>query len=680
MKKLILFFLSLTMVSLTFAAGTIRYVPGTYPTISAAIFAANPGDIIQVASGTFTESILVYKSDLTIIGAGPTSTTIKTIGYTPAITLSANNLILKDLKITHNFKMREGIRVNAPASYGLTVDNVYFTNISNDANNGFGININTSMADVTISNSQFTATAASQRAMAVYGAKDIVMSNWLVENTSFSKLYVGLYFNSSVSGLTVQNNNFGPWDLADCRQAASGLYIGDGGATFDIDNVTVTGNTFTSYARGVYFLNNAANRTIGSTVISDNTFTNSIYSSGIRIVAGTQEFGAYEPSTLEGPFTINGNTFTQSSKIVNGSGVAMIDFRSVTGGESSSSLISITNNIITFSNTFDVSTWGVLLRGPIKNADINWNTFTGVQTGVSPDMPPTVAICMQTDYLDYGPMAANAYYNIRNNSITGFVYGIAAFNMLSKTYGGIPVGAVVDLKSNTIADNTYGIYSGAGERINALNNWWGADTGPFHTTNPTGTGNAVTDYVDFLPFYLAVPNTSVSGTVEPSETVCYDAAEEITVAGLPATFLVKNGAIVNMIAGRRILYLPGTTVELGGYMHGQILQYGPFCPPSDKSTSPSANPGTLFSANEEIMFKAYPNPTDGNFTLIQKGDNPFNNVKLEMLNMRGEIIITRELSGQKSYTFSISDYPSGFYFLKLVDDDHVETIKLIKTN
>lgn len=680
MKKLILLFVSLIMVSLTFAAGTTRYVPGTYPTISAAILAANPGDIIQVAAGTYTESLVVYKNDLTIMGAGPASTTIKILGATPAISLSANNFILKNLKITHNFKMKEGIRVIAPASHGLMVDNVYFTNISNDALNAYGINIKTSMADVVISNSSFSAVSAAQRAMAVYGDPDIVQSNWLVENTSFSKLYVGIYFNSSVSGLTVQNNAFGPWELADCKQAASGLYIGDGGATFDIDDVTVTGNTFTTYARGVYFLNNAANRSIGTTLISNNTFTNSIYSSGVRIVAGTMEYGTNDPSKLEGPFTVSGNTFTQSSKIVSGSGVAMIDFRTVSGGESPTCILSITNNNITFSNTFDVSTWGIMLRGPISHADILENTFSGISTGVSPNMPPTAAICMQTDYLDYGPMSSNAVFTILNNSITGFAYGIAAYNMLSKTYGGIPIGAVITIRSNTIADNTYGIYSGVGERINAASNWWGVNTGPAHTTNPTGTGNPVTDYVDFLPFYLAVPNTSVSGIVLPSETVCYDAAEVITVAGLPKTFLVKDGASVNLIAGEKISFLPGTTVESGGYLLGTIAHNGPFCPTLEAPTSLTGSTESLFSSNEDIQFKAYPNPTDGNFSLIQKGDNVFENVKMDVYNMRGETIITRNLSGLKAYSFSITDYPGGFYFIKLVGNDHVETIKLIKTN
>ena len=76
----------------------------------------------------------------------------------------------------------------------------------------------------------------------------------------------------------------------------------------------------------------------------------------------------------------------------------------------------------------------------------------------------------------------------------------------------------------------------------------------------------------------------------------------------------------------------------------------------------------------------YPNPTNGDFTLIQKGNATFDNVQMTIYTMRGDRILSRELNGQKSYSFSAADYASGFYFIKLVAKDHVETIKLIKTN
>ena len=525
MKKLALLFLFLFLVSVNFAAGTTRFVPGSYSTIQAAINAAVPGDVIQVAAGTYSEALTVNKSDLTIQGAGPTLTILRTLGSAPAITLTANNFLLKSVKITNSRQVEVGILVSAPATQGLTLDAVYMTLIGNDANNAYGVEVTTSLSNVWVKNCQFSSTIAASRSIAIHagssaGGNTFAQTNWVVENSVFAYLYVGIYANSSVNGLTVQNNNFGPWDLSDCKQAASGLYIGDGGDNLSIDNVTVTGNTFTSYARGVYFLDDSPNKLIGKTTITNNTFTNSIWSSGIRLVAGTQLYGTYNSAKLEGPVTICANNFTQNTKIQNGSGVAMIDFRTCTGGESSTSLITVCNNTINFSGPFDVSTWGILLRGPLTRVDILGNTLSGGNAGgVSVNMPPTSGICVQTDYLDYGPMTSNAFYNIQNNSVTGFVNGIAVYNMLTKYYGSLPAGATIAANNNSLVGNTYAIYSGAGGRTNARNNWWGTNTGPFHSTNTSGSGNPVTDYVDFLPWWCNAAMTTMCPQAPPGGAI-----------------------------------------------------------------------------------------------------------------------------------------------------------------
>lgn len=84
--------------------------------------------------------------------------------------------------------------------------------------------------------------------------------------------------------------------------------------------------------------------------------------------------------------------------------------------------------------------------------------------------------------------------------------------------------------ANCITGNTsYGVQNASsGVTVNAENNWWGYASGPYHATNPTGLGNAVSDYVDFNPwrsnnigdaparFYLLLPVTaSVLETLTP---------------------------------------------------------------------------------------------------------------------------------------------------------------------
>ena len=49
--------------------------------------------------------------------------------------------------------------------------------------------------------------------------------------------------------------------------------------------------------------------------------------------------------------------------------------------------------------------------------------------------------------------------------------------------------------------------------INAENNWWGSNTGPTHSGNPGGTGQPVTDAVDYVPFRTSSAQVPITGDV-----------------------------------------------------------------------------------------------------------------------------------------------------------------------
>jgi hypothetical protein len=69
-------------------------------------------------------------------------------------------------------------------------------------------------------------------------------------------------------------------------------------------------------------------------------------------------------------------------------------------------------------------------------------------------------------------------------------------------YGFYLYGGVTNTASSSIYGNSsYGMYNSAVSTTTAENNYWGSSSGPYHPTlNPSGTGNAVSNHVDFIPW------------------------------------------------------------------------------------------------------------------------------------------------------------------------------------
>ncbi len=172
-------------------------------------------------------------------------------------------------------------------------------------------------------------------------------------------------------------------------------------------------------------------------------------------------------------------------------------------------------------------------------------------------------------------------------------------------------------------------------------------------------------------------NTSVTGTV--SGTVCYNASTTITVAGGITTFIVSapNGN-ATFIAGHNILFEPGTHVAYNAYMHGYISTVYCINPNVPITAAATGQDGPQLNLSH-AYFTLYPNPTSGNFTLVQKGEKVYGSVKVEVYSMTGEKVLTEQMIGEKSHEFHFSNIPVGLYFVKVVADEYVETIKLVKT-
>ena len=78
-------------------------------------------------------------------------------------------------------------------------------------------------------------------------------------------------------------------------------------------------------------------------------------------------------------------------------------------------------------------------------------------------------------------------------------------------------------------------------------------------------------------------------------------------------------------------------------------------------------------------FSIYPNPTSGNFTLVQKGNTVYENVEVKIFTMKGNRLLAERMTGERSHEFSLADFPLGLYFVRIVAENYAETIKLVKT-
>jgi hypothetical protein len=173
---------------------------------------------------------------------------------------------------------------------------------------------------------------------------------------------------------------------------------------------------------------------------------------------------------------------------------------------------------------------------------------------------------------------------------------------------------------------------------------------------------------------------NVTGVISQGQTTCYNATQTLTFAGNGTTFIVQNGASVTMIAGQSIRYLPGTTVLLGGYMHGYITTTGEYCGQQLPALpSELTNTGNQTTDLLSSLFIIYPNPATTYFTVEQIAGKISGNVDVLVYGMHGEILMTKKMQEEKKRQFNLTDLPYGLYFVKVIADGQVNTFKLVKT-
>lgn len=255
------------------------------------------------------------------------------------------------------------------------------------------------------------------------------------------------------------------------------------------------------------------------------------------------------------------------------------------------------------------------------------------------------------------------YWNVTNSGVTNFNSNVKFQYNVSDVHG-----TEADIYGTKVSSSPWVVYNQANTGSHYLEIHGLTSLGTF--TGNLGNGSVP-------PVIRSIQDQTIA-----TGSNCSDATQTLLIAGNGTTYLVSSpSGSVNHIAGTNIIYYPGTKVEQGGYMHGYISTTfcNPVIPPvvSSPVISGVENPGNIGNPNSSL-FKIYPNPTPGNFTLELKGDASSAQVHVEIFGVLGDRILSKDMKIDRKQEFSLAEKPIGVYVVHVTSGLNTETEKIIK--
>ena len=175
--------------------------------------------------------------------------------------------------------------------------------------------------------------------------------------------------------------------------------------------------------------------------------------------------------------------------------------------------------------------------------------------------------------------------------------------------------------------------------------------------------------------------------VSIKHSTCYNALQNITVAGDGEQVDIESTAFVEFIAGQSIRFLPGFHAQAGSYVNAYITTTSTFCNPVavasivhseplvEKSIELENNNDTEHESFSEKQLKLYPNPNNGQFILHLSSFD----VRTEVLvfNLIGKTVHKATVFNAEQIEIDMLNAPRGIYNVVVSDGLSVENIKML---